>query len=77
MQIFVWPSSLKHHLDIVLVLSEIRGVLFHIDHGSGLLKWIIWVFLWGPKSESLILVEFPSEIVTVNYAEDTTVDIKV
>jgi hypothetical protein len=76
-EVLVRSSTLKHHLDVVLVLSKIGRVLLHCDHGTCLHEGVVWVLLWRVECDTLIAVESLGEIVGVNNSEDSTIDIKV
>ena len=74
---FVWSSTLKLNFDVVFHLSLIRRSLLEVDHSSGMSEEIFWVSLRGSKSDSLVCVESPGEIIAVNDSENSLVDIEV
>jgi len=59
------------------VLSQVGRVLFHVDHGAGLHERIIWISFWDIKCNTLILVESLGEIISIDYAEDSSIHIEV
>jgi hypothetical protein len=77
LQVLVWSSTFKLHLDVVLKLSLIGWSLFHVDHSSSVNEWIIWELLWGVKGFSLISVEVFGELIAVNNSENSTINVKV
>jgi len=50
----VGTAALKHHLDIVLVFSEIWGVRLEVYHGTGGLERVIGISLRAFKFNSLV-----------------------
>ena len=59
------------------MFSQIRRVLFHVDHCSSLIEGIIGVSFGGTKSNSFILVESSSELISINDTEDSAVYIQI
>jgi hypothetical protein len=77
LQVLVGATTLKHHFDVVLVFSQIWGVLLHVDHGTGVHKRIVRKSLWATKGNTFVCVEGLGELITVNNAEDTTVEVNI
>ncbi len=69
MQVLVRSAPLKHHFNVILVLSLVRRCLLHVDHCAGLHEGVVWVGLRRVQSQALIRVKTPSEIVAINYSE--------
>jgi len=65
------------HLDVLLDLSSVWGVLTEANHGAGLLEGVSGESLGGALSDALIGVEGTGEIITVNDAEEATVELNV
>lgn len=63
------------HLDVLLDLSSVWGVLTEANHGAGLLEGVSGESLGGALSDALIGVEGTGEIITVNNAEEATVEL--
>jgi hypothetical protein len=76
-KILVGSSTLKHDLDIVLVLSKIGRVLLHADHGAGLNERIIRIALWWVESDAFVLEESLGEIICIHDTENSAIYIKV
>lgn len=77
LQVFVGTATLEHDLDVVLVLGEIWGVLFHVDHRAGVHEGIIWEGLRCVQNDALVGIETAGELITIHDAEDSAVDVKV
>jgi hypothetical protein len=77
LEVLVGATTLKHHFDVVLVFSQIWGVLLHVDHGAGVHKRIIGKSFAAAKGDTFVSVERASELVAVNNAEDTTVEVNI
>jgi hypothetical protein len=77
LEVLVGTTTFKHHFDVVLVFSQIWGVLLHVDHGAGVHKRIIGKTFTAAKSDTLVSVEGAGELVAVNNAEDTTVEVNI
>lgn len=76
-EILVGTATLKHDLDIVLVLSKIRRVLLHGDHCSSPRERIFWIALRAVKSDTLVGVESTSKVVGIDNTEDAAIDVEV
>ena len=76
-KVLVGTATLKHHLNVVLVLSQIGWVLLHCDHSSGLDEWILWELLWRIQCDSLVGIEALCEIISINDSEHSAVDVEV
>lgn len=59
------------------MLGQIRRVLFHVDHCTSLNERIIRVSFGSMKSNALILVESSGELISINDAEDSAVNIQI
>jgi len=59
------------------MFCKIRWILFHVDHGSSFLEWVIWVTLWSIQCNTFIAVELSSELIAVNNSKYTSIDIQV
>lgn len=70
----VWPATLKHNLDVVLMLSKIWRVLLEVDHGPSLKEGVIRQSLSRGHGDTLIGVERAGEIIAISYAEDTSIE---
>ena len=77
LKVLVGTATFQFDLVVVLVLSQIRWVLLHIDHGSCVSEGIVWEVLWNANVNTFIRVESLGEVVTINDAENSGVDIKV
>ena len=77
MEVLIGSSSLEHDFNVVLVFSQIRWVLFHIDHRPSLNEGVIGPLLSHVQSLSLIRIELAREIVTVNDSKDSAVQIQI
>ena len=77
LKVAVRSATLERNLNVVLVLSQIRRVLLHVDHGSGVDEWVVREVLIGIDLVALVTVELASEIITSNNTENAVVNIKV
>ena len=77
LEVLVGTSTFEHDFDVVLVFGQIWGVLLHVDHGAGVHEWVVGVALRGAKSHTLVGEERAGELVAVNDAEDTSVEVDV
>ena len=77
LKVLVWSATLKHNLNIVLVLSQIGRVLLHCDHSTSLLERIIWVTFGLIELNTFVLVESLGEIISINNTENSAIDIEV
>ena len=59
------------------MFSQIGRILFHVDHCSRLIEGIIGVAFGKIKSNSFILVESSSELISINDTEDSAVYIQI
>lgn len=71
LQVFVGAATFQFYLIVVLVLSQIRRVLFHVDHFACVSKWIVWEGLWTANVTSFIGEISLSEFITINNAENS------
>lgn len=77
LQVLVGATTLQLDFVVVFELSQIRRVLLHVDHGTGMHEGIIWETFWASKINAFVSVVGLGEVITVNNAEDSGVDIKI
>jgi len=77
LKVLVWSATLKHNLNVVLVLSQIGRVLLHCDHSASLLERIFGVTFWLIEFNTFVLVESLGEIISINNTENSAIDIEV
>ena len=73
----VGASALQLDFNVVLEFSLIGRSLLHVDHGAGVSEGILGEVLSSADVLTLVGVERASELVAVNDAEDTVIDVKV
>ena len=73
----VGTATLQLDLNVVLELSLIGRNLLHVDHAAGVLEGICGVILGSTDILTLLGVVGAGELVTVDDAEDTSVDVEV
>lgn len=73
---FVWSSSLKLNLNVVLELSLIRWCLFEVNHSSSVREKILWIVFSSVEGYSFVGIESSGEVVTVNDSEHSLVNIE-
>ena len=73
----VGTATLQLDLNVVLELSLIGRNLLHVDHAAGVLEGIFGVILGSTDILTLLGVVGAGELVTVDDAEDTSVDVEV
>ena len=73
----VRATTLQLHLNVVLDFGLIGRSLLHVDHRTGSRVRIIRVALWGANIVSLVGVVSLSELIALDDAEDTAVDVEV
>ena len=66
LEVLVGSATLQLDLVVVLVFCQIGRVLLHVDHGSGVGKWVIREGLWHADVDTLICIVSLGEIVTVD-----------
>lgn len=77
LQSLVGSASLQLDLDVVLELSLIGWSLLEVDHGSGLGEQVLWIALGSVEWLVLVGIELPGEVVAVDDAEYSVVDVEV
>lgn len=77
LKVLVGTTTLKHHFDVVLVLSKIWGVLLHVNHSTGVHKRIIGEALGTTKGDALVRVKRAGEFISVNNSENTAVEVNI
>ena len=77
LEVRVWTTTFIADLDVVFEFGQVGRVLFHVDHGPGLCKWIFRVAFGSVEVDSDVRVEVTGELVTVDDAEDAAIDIQV
>lgn len=73
---FVWSSSLKLNLNVVLELSLIGWCLLEVDHSSSVREKILWIVFSSVEGYSFVGIESSGEVVTVNDSEHSLVNIE-
>ena len=73
----IGTATLQFDLDVVLEFGLIGRHLFHVNHGSGVFKWVFRVVLRLANVSTLVGKVGASELVAVDDAEDTVIDVKV
>jgi len=77
LEILVWSTTLKHDLNVVLMLSKIWRVLLHGNHCAGLDERILGIVLGGTESDTLIHEKALGEVISIDNSEHSAVDIQV
>jgi hypothetical protein len=77
MEVFVWAATLKHHFDVVFVLSQIWGILLQIDKCTCLDEGVIGETFASTEFDTLVGVEWSGELITVIGVENSSVEINV
>jgi hypothetical protein len=76
-EVFIRSSSFKFNLKVLLMFSHIWRILFHIDHLSGMNKWVFRVVLWWVHRDTTVSIKLSSKVVTTNDSEDSSINIKI
>ena len=59
------------------MFSQVGRILLHVDHLASVNEWVIWEVFRGSNVDTLISIEGFGEIITVNNAEYSFVNIEV
>jgi hypothetical protein len=76
-EIFVRATTLEHNFHVVFDFSLIWRGLLHIDHRAGVDERVFGEGLSRGQSDSFVVVEATSELISFNNAEDTGVNVNV
>jgi hypothetical protein len=75
LEVAVRTTTLQHDLDVVLHFGTVRGALLESNHSTGMDKGVLGEGLSSSKGYTVVAVEVACEVIAVDDAEHTGVNI--